>query len=309
MGQGAHYLNISSFRYVIQSNGDTIENILRLIEGRSPIQKLLPKSNVRQANTTVTNTVVEVRAIDGQEFEETDKENKEENGSEHEKKKEEDEEVVNQRVTVNGIVFEYLYNEQITDTTPIDIHALIAPYGKTLSSEKYDDTGYMVTMAQLLSILQQLRVHDYDQDILQNIFCLTDKRGYDLVDIRDILISFTVIVAKDISDCINTTFRIYDRSETSVVSKEQLNHIFVVMNESLFNFGDRCLNSNIVVDLADSIFTVAGKIDGDICYPDYLTSMTHHPILAMLLSQQFQGPARDKYLDDQSLTEAELTVM
>lgn len=50
-----------------------------------------------------------------------------------------------------------------------------------------------------------------DQDIMRNVFILIDTRGYDRVDIRDVLISFTMFTATSLKDCIEIAFAMYDR--------------------------------------------------------------------------------------------------
>ena len=65
--------------------------------------------------------------------------------------------------------------------------------------------------------------------------------------------------------------------------------------------GDKPLDSKYINDLADSIFTTAGKIDGAIQWGEYIELISEHPILEMLLAPQYQGLARDKVFDEETL--------
>ena len=58
--------------------------------------------------------------------------------------------------------------------------------------------------------------------------------------------------------------------------------------------GDKCLLETQIEDLINSIYTMNGKIDGVICYVDYIQSIVQHPIIQMGLCVQFQGTGREK---------------
>ena len=49
------------------------------------------------------------------------------------------------------------------------------------------------------------------------------------------------------------------------------------------------------------MYTTAGKIDGHINYTEYIELIAEHPIVEMLLTPQYQGLARDKVFDEETL--------
>jgi hypothetical protein len=56
--------------------------------------------------------------------------------------------------------------------------------------------------------------------------------------------------------------------------------------------GDKKLLDSQVGDLVDSIFTLAGKLDGDLSAEETYELLISHPILEMFISMQFQGTDR-----------------
>jgi hypothetical protein len=159
---------------------------------------------------------------------------------------------------------------------------------------------YMISSSRMVEILQHLDLHASDIYIFQNLFILADKRGYDLVDLKDLLTLFSIVIATSVLDCLQTAIMIHDRKLMEIVEKSKLLHVFTLLNESCCYFGDKFLSKTQLLDLADSIYTNAGKIDGDIVYMDFLPFMAEHPIVEMLISPQFQGTVIDKYLDDEA---------
>jgi hypothetical protein len=55
------------------------------------------------------------------------------------------------------------------------------------------------------------------------------------------------------------------------------------------------------LNLADSLYTSIGRIDGTIFYPHYIEYISTHPIIEMFLSPQFQGGMKDKLLSDEEI--------
>lgn len=168
--------------------------------------------------------------------------------------------------------------------------------------------NYMISSLKLEEILQNLEIDAADIYLLQNLFTLADKRGYDSVDLKDLLTLFTIVFSSSVEDCLRLAMTIHDRQSLQIIEKTKLLHIFTLLNESCCYFGDMFLTKAQLQDLTDSIYTNAGKIDGDIVYMDFLHFMAEHPIIEMLLSPQFQGQLNVKYLDDKSFSNTEIVV-
>jgi Ca2+-binding EF-hand superfamily protein len=137
-----------------------------------------------------------------------------------------------------------------------------------------------------------------DRDILINIFHLIDTRGFKEIDLRDALISFSVLTAKSVHESFELAMRLMEREGTQIIDKRQLIHIFKLMNATFSYFGDKHLQMDQVQDLADSLYTSIGRIDGTIFYPHYIEFLVAHPIVEMFMSMQFQGTMKDKLLTD-----------
>jgi hypothetical protein len=61
------------------------------------------------------------------------------------------------------------------------------------------------------------------------------------------------------------------------------------MNNTCFFCGDKNLVETQVADLVDSIYTMSGKIDGQIPFDELFSLLISHPLLEMFVSLQFQG--------------------
>jgi hypothetical protein len=65
-----------------------------------------------------------------------------------------------------------------------------------------------------------------------------------------------------------------------------------LLNNTCYFFGDKKLIDSQVGDLVDSIFTLAGKLDGSLTPDETFDLLISHPILEMFISMQFQGTDR-----------------
>ena len=97
------------------------------------------------------------------------------------------------------------------------------------------------------------------------------------------------MLSTSLTHAFTIAFETFDYENTRLIEKDELKHIITLMNEVLRSFGDRYLELSQIIDFVDSIFTISGRIDGYICYDDYLDAMTEHPIIQLLISIQFQG--------------------
>ena len=126
---------------------------------------------------------------------------------------------------------------------------------------------------------------------------------------RQVLVPLAITTCKNsVAECVRLVLSLFDRAETETIEKTQMLKIFNLINEGILYAGDRPLDSAYVVDLVDSVFTSSGKIDGHINYMEYIELICEHPIVIMFLTPQFQGLARDKVFDKETLRGVEVNV-
>ena len=275
MGARVSHMNIFAMSTIVQCNRMQFENILRCVEGRRLLVPVLPVST-RMTTISATNGGDDMDD-DASDMSRSTKDNNNNNGS-----------------SSSSVVQEV----QMTTVDDADADA----------DDNIVNDNYMVSSSMLLEILQSLEIDVADIYLFQNLFTLADKRGYDLVDLKDLLTLFTTVFASSVEECLKLAIMIHDRQSLQIIEKTKLLHIFTLLNESCCYFGDMFLTKAQLLDLTDSIYTNAGKIDGDIVYMDFIHFMTDHPIVELLISLQFQGSTRDKYLDDEAFTNIELVV-
>lgn len=160
---------------------------------------------------------------------------------------------------------------------------------------------YIISETAFLQLLQDEGFSDSDVDILLNFFHLIDTRGFREIDLRDAFIKFSVLVARSVYDGFDQSMRLTARDGSQIIDKHQLLHIFKLMNATFQHFGDKHLHMDQVQDLADSLYTSIGRIDGTIFYPHYIEYLVSHPIVEMFLSVQFQGGMKEKLLSDEEI--------
>ncbi|KAJ1433325.1 hypothetical protein B484DRAFT_14125 [Ochromonadaceae sp. CCMP2298] len=159
--------------------------------------------------------------------------------------------------------------------------------------------SYVIHEDAFRAILADQEFHPPDVDLLLNLFRLIDTRGFREIDIRDVLVSFAVLATRSMEACMECALRLAEREGNQIVDKPQLLRVFRLMNDALFYFGDKPLQAEQLTDLADSVYTSVGKIDGTIFYPHFVEFISTHPIVEMVVSPQFQGGIKDKLLDDE----------
>jgi hypothetical protein len=163
--------------------------------------------------------------------------------------------------------------------------------------------NYTISENNFLELLQNQRLHETDIEIMMDLFHLIDTRGFREIDLRDALISFLLVVVRSAHQCLELSLSLWEREGTQIVDKLELVHIFKLLNITTHYFGDRNLSIDQLQDLADSVYTSIGRIDGTIYYPHYVEYISSHPIVEMFMSPQFQGTAKEKLLTDSQIEE------
>lgn len=187
------------------------------------------------------------------------------------------------RITEDDVenIYEMFENDQRKDGNTTDLH--------------------IVNETAIKKYLKEIQAIEPDVEVFLNLFRLIDNRGFGTIDIRDLLISVTVLTTNSVPHCLEKTILIVDRKKTGLIDKLELFNILRLLNDTCYYFGDKYLSSDQLHDLIDSTYTTAGKIDGTIYYPNFIEYMSTHPIVELFLSPQFQGMAKSKLLTEEAL--------
>jgi hypothetical protein len=118
------------------------------------------------------------------------------------------------------------------------------------------------------------------------VLCISNYRFF-----QDFLACFALVVEDSLEKRLQNAINNYYRDRESCNKKEVL-WLMKLLNETCFFFGDKKLLDSQVGDLVDSIFTLAGKLDGDLSAEETYELLISHPILEMFISMQFQGTDR-----------------
>ena len=123
-----------------------------------------------------------------------------------------------------------------------------------------------------------------------------DSLGHEEISFKDLIIDIAVLMScsKDMVAFFGMAFELFDYEDKLLLERSELVRIFRNLNLLLDNFGDKNLNDSQLQDLINSVFTINGKIDGCICYKDYITTIVEHPITQLSLCMQYQGSGREK---------------
>jgi Ca2+-binding EF-hand superfamily protein len=121
-----------------------------------------------------------------------------------------------------------------------------------------------------------------------------DTQGDSKISFKDLMISLGILLGGNLKGALKNAFEIFDYEKKEILEKNEFIRIFRISNMLLLNFGDKNLLDSQLFDLINSVYTSSGKIDGCICYNDYLPTIVEHPIIQLSLSVQFQGSGREK---------------
>lgn len=192
----------------------------------------------------------------------------------------------------------------LVTVTAEDLEIILKDFEDTNNPQKSESFKYTILKPDLQSLLDKHKIRTRDAGVFIDFFHVIDDRNYGYVDLKDVLIAFSVLVAQNLRDCFEICLRFVDRKSDHLIDKIDLVHIVKTLNNSLFYFGDKHLPVEQAVDLVDSIYTTAGKIDGTIYYPNYLEHLCAHPIVELFLSIQYQGDGKDKILTEEQIEKA-----
>lgn len=173
-----------------------------------------------------------------------------------------------------------------------------------LYEEKYVDPNlgpFEIRDDDYMEILDSLQLYYADKDICEDFFHLLDVRSRGISNIRDVCISLVPIVAKSIPHMYSMSFEILDRKKEMTVGKEQVTLMLKLMSATCGYVGDKPLAPEVLDDYVNSLYTSAGLIDGSIYYPDYIETLSIHPIIQLFLSPQFQGALTSKLMTDEEI--------
>ena len=173
-------------------------------------------------------------------------------------------------------------------------------YTKGHSSEL--DNAHEISEGDLTIKLQdEMGFYPTDVEVLLNFFHLNDNKNRGVVDIRKYLVSLSPISCSSIPCMFLFSLNMMDYKNEQFISKRDLHMIVRLINDSLRFLGDKSLTVHQVDDLVDSVYTAAGKIDGDLFYPDFIEYLSNHPMVQLLTSVQFQGTIQSKLMDEEAI--------
>jgi hypothetical protein len=160
---------------------------------------------------------------------------------------------------------------------------------------EFIDRGYTIHPKHFRDILKFLRWHQGDVDGIMEMYSILDTKSEGNASVRDTLVTFLPICCTSVEDCIRTACVVFDLDDTKTVGYGVLLHIFLLLIRGIEFFGDKIVTASHCKDVVDSIFTMEGKMEGFICYDDYMSFILKHPVLILFSSHQFQGIGKDKY--------------
>jgi len=122
--------------------------------------------------------------------------------------------------------------------------------------------SYIVKRERFIDILGQRSFHQSDVDILKNLFILIDTRNFNECDIREVMVSFLLLVTKSVAQCFEVALHTIGRGENNeqYLDKKQILRVFTLLNDTCYFFGDKYLHLDQVKDLVDSLYTSVGRL-------------------------------------------------
>ena len=170
----------------------------------------------------------------------------------------------------------------------------------------FDEETYGITLPHLDKLMKKCSIDSSDADVLRNFYVLIDKRGFQYASLKDVLVSFALLIASTKVECLEFAFYIHDRKQTEFVDKLVLSRILNMLNDTVYYCGDKKFPLSQVDDFVDSLYTSTGRVDGPIYYQDFYYAILQHPLMELICSRQFQGTWQDKVTDEKDIDRSHL---
>ena len=113
---------------------------------------------------------------------------------------------------------------------------------------------------------------------------------HNLISHQDIVACFSILVRGSLRERLQHAFHIHAHGKDTC-DKYDFLRLLKLLNGMCQNVGDRALSDRQIEDLVDSIYTLIGRIDGNVLYSDFMEVLLQHPLLEMFVSKQFQNKA------------------
>jgi hypothetical protein len=168
-----------------------------------------------------------------------------------------------------------------------DVNELLFLYEKLPKNPKLAD--YEIEQSTFFELMEEIHLHPSDQEVFEDFFRILDDRNRRIVNIVDLLIALAPLTISSPKQLLERVFFLYDRRKTTMIDKQEILRILKILNNSFESLSDKPLASDVIYDFVNSVYTSAGRIDGEIFYPDFIEYMTLHPITELFVSPQYQG--------------------
>lgn len=180
----------------------------------------------------------------------------------------------------------------IVSATNFHLYKMYDAYkAREVKNGREDNMNFIINTDIMNRLMTKTNICQEDRVLMLQVFQLLDVTGFDEVNIRDFLACFALVVEdsleKRIRNAINNYFR-----DRETCTKKEIYWLLKLLNETCYFFGDKKLIDSQVGDLVDSIFTLAGKLDGSLTAEETYDLLISHPILEMFISMQYQGTDR-----------------
>ncbi len=113
------------------------------------------------------------------------------------------------------------------------------------------------------------------------------------------MITFAMAMPGTLRERMWFVFLLFDTSHGVNASWERRDfyNLLKLVNNAAYCFGDRKLVDTQLNDLVDSIYTMAGKIDGPMDFSNFFGMLLQHPLVELFISIQFQNQLKTEKSD------------
>lgn len=126
-----------------------------------------------------------------------------------------------------------------------------------------------------------------DAELLDKLFILLDESGENKVDIKDFLISASLLVnSGTVSDKLKFAFTVFDETESGTIFALDCNKVFTTLNATASFFGDPVLSASEIKELVDAIWLECSIPSAPLQYPDHIDFILNHEIAQRFTSGQ-----------------------
>eukprot|EP00941_MAST-03F_sp_MAST-3F-sp1_P004243 g4243.t1 len=141
-----------------------------------------------------------------------------------------------------------------------------------------------ITKDQFEEVMGGIKIRNSDREILDRMFILFDETGDAIIDINDYITGVRLLCKGSFEEHLEFVFKLYDTEENGTCTKEDVEKVFLALNNTIGWFGDKNFDEGefrlFIEEITDPAMC---NDDGDFEYAQNIPTLASMPKLKTML--------------------------